>query len=100
MDPIAPSVTYGQVRRPPGRLAINLNYLSSIPGVVRVLLILASIGGGITALIVPNWSLATQAFIYISFIGGALSVILFILQFFNIVHLKFIEKLPWITIVK
>jgi hypothetical protein len=106
MDPIAPNVTYGQVRRPPGRLAINLNYVSSVPGVVRVLLVLSSIGGGITALIAPNVTtmpsqnqMALQSFIYISFISGFISITLLSLQFFNIVHVKFFDRLPWITIV-
>lgn len=106
MDPIAPNVTYGQVRRPPGRLAINMNYVSSVPGVVRVLLVLSSFSGGITALIAPNVTampsqnqMALQAFIYISFISGFISITLLSLQFFNIVHLKFFDRLPWITIV-
>jgi hypothetical protein len=109
MDPIEPNpnVTYGQVRRPPGRLAINLNYLHSIPGVVRLLLILSCFGGGLTSVIMPNvtsmsaqFQLTNQAFIYISFISGFLSILFFVLQFFNVVHLRLVDKLPWITIVR
>ena len=99
MDPFEANVSYGQVHRPPGRISINSNYLLSIPGFLRVLLILATVGGGIAALLIGSFSQTVQAYLVVIFIGAFISALIFALHVFNIVHVKIFNKLPWIMIV-
>ena len=102
------NVSYGNTVRPPGRIALNDSYLKSVPGIVRIVLILSHIGGVISAILISNFSnkpigndfsVTRQAYIIITSIGGCLSGLLFLFHFCNLVHVKLINKLPWIMIV-
>ncbi|CAF0710167.1 unnamed protein product [Brachionus calyciflorus] len=102
----APSV---QQPTPPNfrqRILFNRNYLLSIPGILRISLIVFQFAAWISAAAVlkphdgdislPPEMMATRgAYLFFSIVGFFVAILLFLLNILNIVSLGFLNRLPW-----
>lgn len=100
-----PPPTVSQPAQPtvPKRVGFNRNYLLSITGILRFLLILFQFAAWVSAAAVkkPGSDLpgeidaSRSAYLFFSIVGFIIALFLFLFNVLNIVSLGFLNKLPW-----
>jgi len=104
----APTVTQPTQPTVPQRIIANGRYLMSLPGILRLSLILFQFAAWVSAaaVIKPGASTALpgdmdasrSAYLFFSIVGWILALVLFLINFFNIISLGGFNRIPWLVV--